>query len=360
MRQINRYLIRHFLRILALTLAACIGLYLLVDFFEKVDNFIEVGARPADYLAYFLSSLPVIFVQVAPLSVLMSMVLTLGGLGRTSEITAMRAGGISLWQVVRPILFGVVGLTVFYLLVNELIAPLATRTHNRIVEYQLKGRPEPTLNSGHIWYRDGRRIINVVLALPRQQRLQGISLFELDENFQLTSRLQITELRFVAPHWHAAAARQFRFSPDTRELIDTQELTELTLDLGRTPADFSQADSRGGMDNAYTLWRDANKLQAEGFDTTSLRVDLHARLAAPFACIIMGFLGIPFAVRHQRGSSPALGIALSLLVGVAYFLLMSMALAFGYAGALPPLVAGWTANLIFLLIGLYLLLRMRE
>lgn len=361
MKQVNRYLTRYFFRILLLTLAACTGLYLLVDFFEKLDNFIEVGAAAGQYLIYFLSSLPVIFVQIAPLSVLMSMVLTLGGLGRTSEITAMRAGGISLWQIIYPLLLAVAGLTIFYLLVNELVAPLATRTHDRIVEYQLKGRPEPSLNAGHIWYRDGQRIINVVLALPEQKRLQGVSLYELDENFQLTRRLQVGELRFVSGGWHATAARQFRFAPDSQELIDIRELKDLTIDLGRSAEDFAQQTSkRGGMDSAYTLWRNVNKLQAEGFDTTSLRVDLQARLAAPFACFIMGLLGVPFALRYERGSSPALGIALSLLIGVAYFLLMSMSLAFGYAGALPPLIAGWAANLIFLLVSLYLLLRMRE
>jgi len=360
MNQVPLYLIRHFSQILALTLAACTGLYLLVDFFEKLDNFIEVGASAEQYLVYFFSSLPLIFVQIAPLSLLMSMVLTLGGLGRTSEITAMRAGGISLWQIIRPLLLAVAGLTIFYLLVNELVAPLATRTHNRIVEYQLKGRPEPSLTAGHIWYRDGQRIINVVLALPRQKRVQGVSLYTLNENFQLIRRLQINELRFVAPYWFAATAKEFRFAPESQELLDTQDLTDLTVDLGRTAEDFAQQTSkRGGMDNAYALWRDVNKFEAEGFDTTGLRVDLQARLAAPFACLIMGLLGVPFALRFERGSSPALGIALSLLIGVAYFLLMSKALAFGYAGALPPFIAGWTANLIFLLISLYLLLRMR-
>lgn len=360
MRQVNRYLTRHFLRILALTLAACIGLYLLVDFFEKVDNFIDVGAEPNQYLAYFLSSLPLIFVQIAPLSVLMSMVLTLGALGRTSEITAMRAAGIGLWQIIRPLLLLVVGLMVFYLLVNELVTPLAARTHERIVEYQLKGRPEPSLNAGHIWYRDGRRMINVGLALPQQKRLQGVSIYEVNENFQLLRRLHLPEVKFVDSVWRAATGKVFRFSPDTQELLDTQELKDLTIDLGRTVDDFAQAAGRGRTANIYALWRDVQKLEAEGFETTSLRVDLQARLAAPFSCLIMGLLGVPFALRHERGSSAALGVALSLLVGVAYFLLMSMSLAFGYSGALPPLVAGWIANLIFLLIGIYLMLRMRE
>ena len=74
----------------------------------------------------------------------------------------------------------------------------------------------------------------------------------------------------------------------------------------------------------------------------------------------MAFLGVPFSISRGRGSSIALGIGLSLAVGVGYFLLQSLTLAFGYSGALPPIVAGWAANLVFLLIGIYLLLRTQE
>ncbi len=200
MKQVDRYLLRHFLHVLGLTLCACVGIYLLVDFFEKAGDFIEYKAGAAQYLSYFLNSIPLISVQVAPLAILMSMVLTLGGLGRSNEITALRACGLSLWRIVQPLMLAVVCISVAYLLVNELLTPLNTRQLTRLLDYQLQGKTEPSLNSDRIWYRDGNRIINVALALPEQQRLQGVTVFELDRNFLLHRRLQVPELYFKDGH----------------------------------------------------------------------------------------------------------------------------------------------------------------
>jgi len=247
-----------------------------------------------------------------------------------------------------------------YLLVNELLTPLSTRQLTRLLEYQLKGRPEPSLNSDRIWYRDGNRIINVALALPEQKRLQGVSIFELDEDFQLHRRLQIPELRFRNGFWLAPRVKRRSFDRNFGDLNSTTMLIDQKIEIGRDPQDFVHAAEQHGMKSAWELWRSSRKLEAEGFDTTRLKVDLQTRLAAPAACLIMAFLGVPFSLRRGRGSSVALGIGLSLGIGVCYFLLLSLALAFGYSGALPPLASGWGANLIFLMLGVYLLLRTRE
>ncbi len=360
MKLADRYILRHFLRIFGLTLMACIGIYLLVDFFEKAGRFIEYKASSAQYVTYLANSLPLIAIQVTPLVILMSMVLTLGGLGRRNEITALRACGLSLWRIVRPLMLAVMLIAASYLLTNEILTPINTRQLTRLLEYQLQGKPEPSLNSDRIWYRDGSRIIKIALALPEKKLLQGISIFELNSDFKLHRRLQIPELGYQDNRWQAKTVKRRTFDPESGDLQAATLLTAQTIDLGRNPADFIRAIEQHGFKSAVELWQSSRKLAAEGFDTTRLRVDLHTRLAAPFACLIMAFLGIPFSLGRGRGSSVALGVGLSLAVGVAYFLLQSLALAFGYSGALPPYAAGWAANIIFLLLGVYLLLRARE
>lgn len=360
MNLIDRYLLRHFLHIFALTLMACVSIYLLVDFFEKAGNFIEHKAQPAQYLTYFLNSLPLIIVQVMPLVILMATVLTLGSLGRSNEITALRSCGLSLWRIVRPLVLSVGALAIGYLLINEVIAPISTRQLTRLLDYQLQGKPEPTFNSDRIWYRDGNHIIKVSLALPEKKLLQGVAIFELNRAFKLDKRLQIRELSYQQDHWVAASVKQRVFDPETGDLKSSTQLTNQRIDMGRTPQDFTMVIEQHGFRSAIDLWHSSRKLAAEGFDTTRLSVDLQTRLAAPFACIIMAFLGVPFSLGRERGSSIALGVGLSLAVGVGYFLLQSLALAFGYSGALPPIVAGWVANLIFMLLGIYLLLRAQE
>jgi lipopolysaccharide export system permease protein len=74
----------------------------------------------------------------------------------------------------------------------------------------------------------------------------------------------------------------------------------------------------------------------------------------------MGFLGVPFALQRGRNSNIALGIGLSLGIGIGYFIIQSLVTAFGYSNALPPLIAAWSANFIFLLMGIWLLLNVKE
>jgi lipopolysaccharide export system permease protein len=357
---IDRYILRHFLRIFGLTLMACIGIYLMVDFFEKAGDFIEHKARAGQYLTYLGNSLPLIAVQVAPLVILMSTVLTLGSLGHRNEITALRSCGLSLWRIVRPLMLAVAFIALAYLLINEVLTPISTRQLTRLLDYQLQGKPEPSLNSDRIWYRDGNRIIKVALALPEKKLLQGVSIFEMGDDFKLQQRQQITELRFRDKHWQARTLKQYGFDPLSGDLSSSTLLKNQTIELGREPEDFIRAVEQRGFKSAYDLWQSSRKLAAEGYDTTRLSVDLHTRLAAPAACLVMAFLGIPFSLKRERGSSIAMGVGLSLAVGVFYFLIQSLALAFGYSGALPAFAAGWAGNLIFLLLGIYLLLRTKD
>jgi lipopolysaccharide export system permease protein len=104
----------------------------------------------------------------------------------------------------------------------------------------------------------------------------------------------------------------------------------------------------------------ARKVESEGYDATRYRVDLQAQTATPFACVVMAFLGIPFALSKGRGASLAAGIAISVGIGVTYFILQAALQAFGYSGVLPPVVAAWSANLLFTLLGAWLLLLARE
>lgn len=360
MKLIHRYLLSHFLRILTLTLGAFVGIYLLIDFFEKIGDFLDHHAAAGHYATFFVNSIPVIISQVLPLAVLMTMVLTLGSLSRTNEITAMRSCGLSLWHIISSLLLLSLLVSGLQLAVSEYLVPVNARNLNQLLDVELKGKSRQSLPQGKIWYRDQGRIINIALAEPEDQQLQGISIFELDSAARLTRRLSIAQASFQQGSWLAPRASEQRFDAESGDLLSSSELLNLQLDLGRTPEDFATGVPKNNELNYRQLAQMAKKLEAEGFDATRVKVDMHGRLAAPFTCLIMGFLGVPFALQRGRGASIALGIGLSLAIGVIYFILQSLVLAFGYSGALPPLVAAWAANLIFLMIGTWLLLSTRS
>jgi lipopolysaccharide export system permease protein len=360
MKTLNRFLLRHFIRILSLCVSAFISIYLLIDFFEKVDDFIDHKATIGDYLVYLSNNIPLIFTQILPLAILTTMVLTLGGLSRTNEITAMRACGVSLWRIVQPLMSLALLLSILLLLLNEFVIPWNSEQLNTLLEVKLKGKSQVQLTRNEIWYRSNNRIINIAIAQPQKLQLQGIVIFTFDEHQKIKKRQDIALANFKNGGWQTANLVERIFDSRSGDMLEVNRLENPVLSLDRSPEDFSGREDMNNELNFRQLLTVAKKLEQEGYDSTRQRVDMHNRIAAPFTCLIMGFLGVPFALQRGRNSNIALGIGLSLGIGVIYFIIQSLVTAFGYSNALPPLVAAWTANFIFLLLGVWLLLNVNE
>lgn len=360
MKIMTRYLLSYFTRMLTLCSAAFVGIYLLIDFFEKVDDFIDHKAAPWDYLSYLINSVPFIFSQILPLAILTAVVLTLGGLGRTNEVTAMRACGISLWKVVQPFMLSALVLSFALLLLNEYVVPWNTKQLNNLLEVKLKGKQHLQLTHQEVWYRQRERIINIALADPLKKTLHGITIFTFNEQQQLIKREDIPTAKFSDHTWVANNLKTRIFSAQTGDLEQTSNSSSQKLTIDRNPEDFSNRQELNNELGVRKLSTLAAKLEHEGYDATHQRVDMHTRVAAPFTCLIMGFLGVPFALQRGRNSNIALGIGLSLGVGITYFIIQSLVTAFGYSNALPPFLAAWAANFIFLLLGVWLLLNVKE
>ena len=359
MKLLNHYILSGFFRVLFLSLGAFVGLYLLVDFFERADDFIEHQAQVSQYLFYFALKVPMIATQVIPLAVLMSAFMTLGGLTRTNELTAMQAGGISLLRITAPLVGCALLIALAVLATNEYLVPLSTRQGNRILEVEVKGQPAANLQRERLWFREGDTLVHIRLAIPEGAALRGVSLFELDENFRLRSRIDAAGGEYSTAGWlfHDVTIREF--SPESRELVRSESLPEAVLPLARTPQEFRVVPSKNMELGFRDLRALSRKLQEEGYDAIRHRVDMHSRLAAPFATVVMAFLGIPFALRKGRGASLALGITISVGIGVAFHLLNATLMALGYSGVFPPLMAAWAANFLFLLFGSWLLVLAR-
>jgi len=238
--------------------------------------------------------------------------------------------------------------------------PLNAKALNQLLEVKLKGQQQVSLTRDEIWYRDAERIIKITLANPAQHTLEGVSIFNVDRNSLLRERLEIPRLVYRDGRWQAKQLKRRSFDPQTGDLLATADEKDRPLEIGRTPQDFAVSEKSNNELNFRQLQRLVKRLELEGYDTTRHQVDMHNRLAAPFTCLIMAFLGVPFALQRGRASNIALGIGLSLAIGVVYFILQSTLTAFGYSAALPPVVAAWTSNILFLMVGVWMLLSVKE
>lgn len=353
---LDNYIRRKFIYYFLLAVTAFSGTYLLIDFIEKVDNFIDKSVPLTTLLFYLLISLPVIFIRVAPLAILMAAFMTIGSLSRTGEITAMRAGGLSLIRISRPLFTLTLVITLGTILIQELIVPLSTRTMKEIWNVQIQGEARPQMVRDKIWYRSGNQMIYIDRAETAAGRLRNITIFDLNERFNITKRFDAERAVFKDNRWLFYNTIDRRFDPKSGELSNQLSATETHIPFQKTPENFKHVEAVLGELTFIDLYHEIDKLRDEGYSTIRHQVNMQTHLAAPFASIVMVLLGIPFALHRGRSASLASGIVISILVGVAYFILDSIATAFGYSGILSPIIATWASNILFILIGLWFIL----
>jgi len=359
MRLLDRYLSHSFLHIFGLALAAFGGIYLLAEIIEKIDDFFEHSAAFGDYLIYFSCRIPGIMIEIVPLAVLLATFLSLGSMARNNELTAIRASGIGLLRTSAPLLCGALIIAAVTLASDNWLVPLSTRVARHTLEVKVKGNPSWSLRGENIWLREEGRLIHIALALPSEERLEGVTLFNLNQNGMPTARLEADEVIFREGEWYTEKATRFRFKPGgSTELLENLE--HQTLPMEYRPTQFSQRKPRRHELGIGDLHRLKRRLQRSGLDSRRVEVDFQARIAHGLTCLVMAFLGIPFALQRQRGGNIALGIGLSLGLGIGFFLLHATLLAFGYGNVLPPIIAAWATNLIFTMLGILLVISVKE
>ena len=97
-------------------------------------------------------------------------------------------------------------------------------------------------------------------------------------------------------------------------------------------------------------------MQQDGYDNTKYIVDMNLKLAFPFIILVMIVIGVPISIRVEKGGIP---LAVSFGIGLCFLYMATLGLArsLGYANVFPPFLAAWVANVIFMLLGLYLMMQ---
>jgi lipopolysaccharide export system permease protein len=329
--------------------------YLIADFSDRIDDFLKHEAPIGAIIRYFLVKIPLIVNEVLPIAVLAAMLLSLGGLSRQNELTAMRASGLSSAQIVTPLLAICLALSAIVFLWNEKVVPhFATRAHYINTVEIKKRQMQGLLGDQQIWAHGQDTFYNIQSFDVRTSSLVGVTIYPIDTEFHLKGLIEIPRVRWDGEAWRYKSGFERRFTPSGE--IETIALTGGTLELQEKPADLMAA-RRDAEEFSYRELRELiDDLRKKGLDTTEYVVDLELKLAVPFICAVMGLIAMPIGMRSLRSSSLANNMGVGLLIGASYWFVLALAVSLGHSGALPPIVSAWTANGIFAGIGLFLLL----
>lgn len=352
MKIIPRYILKHLLPIFGLALLAFVGLYLVIDFFEKVDDLLEKRVPVDDVLLYFLYKLPLVTVQGIPMTLLLSTLIALGILKRNRELIALRAAGIHTIRYAGPIVLTALAIAMLQFGLGETVARTLNQKAQVIWQEHVQKRKQAlSWSQENVWYH-GQNVIYQIRVHDRNlQTLEKVSLFFLDDQFRLTQRLDAKRLRWAGSGWIAEEGLALQFSGED---IQQEWFEERALNLPETLDDFSSLATLPEELDWLDLYRYTQKIRKEGYNAIPYEVELHMRAAAPVTTLLLTLLGITLALRQGLHGGIAAGIGIALLMASIYMALTHLGSSLAIAGILPPIVGVWSGNVIFGALALYL------
>jgi len=303
---------------------------------------------------YFAFKLPLVVTQVTPFAVLVGSLVGLGLLARQNEFVALRACGVSVWQIALPLFVLATGVSVAAFAWNETVVPYSARQWHTIENLEIKKRGAASVFTGReVWYHGRAGFYDIERVSPRRRTLYGLTVYQLDDDFRPRRMIEAESAVWDGGRWQLSGARTVEFAGDGPH--ETPDVPPNFV-LPETLEDFRAVEVDPEELSYAMLRRQMKELRRKGVDTSESAVDLHLKLALPAASLVMMLLAVPLAAAGTRLTSFASSLGLGFAVGFSYFVLVAFARALGQSGALPPVVAAWAANALFALVGGFYLL----
>ena len=383
---LDDYVLREFATNLGLVLLTFAMLFLIFTFFELIGDIIRNRTPLVTVGDYLLNLIPYILYNTTPLCVLVAILITFGALNRSSELTAMKATGVSIYRLIIPVLVLCAAIAAGLFAFDQFYLPAANRRQESLratikgkpaqtflrpdrkwisgqiatsptsLEFQLPGAQNRFAHSAHP--AEPTRIFYYQFFDPDKNVFANITVFEFSPvSFTLQRRI------FAASaHWDEHAGQwifengwERAFAGDTTLSFHTFSLSTFP-DIREQPSYFKKED-RPSQEMSYSeLARYISDLSQSGFDTMRLRVQLNRKLAYPLITLVMAVLAIPFALSMgKRGGLASIAAAIGL--AIAYWVVAGIFEAMGNVNTLPAMLAAWSPDLLFGITGAYLLLR---
>jgi LPS export ABC transporter permease LptG/LPS export ABC transporter permease LptF len=363
-RILDKYVVSEFLNIFFLVLAGFVVLILVFTVFDLLKDILSHDIGWLIVGQYLINLTPSMIYQITPLAVLIAVLVTFGVLNRNSEIIAMKASGISLYRLMIPIIAIAILMSASLFVFDQYYLPQANQRQEAL-RNTIKGKPPQTvLHPEQNWIYgqpnpgEPDRIFYYQFFDSGRNEFANLSIFEFDPaTFALSRRI------FAARAVWDSETDSWRFlngwqrDIDGANVSDYREFLKTSFaEIHEAPGYFQKESKKAQEMNFGQLESYIGDLSQSGFDTMRLRVELWHKLSYPLMAVVMAALAIPFALSMGRRGSLT-GIAVAIAVTLAYFVVDGLFGALGNVNYLPAALAAWSSDLLFGLVGGYLLLR---
>lgn len=353
MKIFTRYICKEFFKLFIICLVIFLSIYLVVDFFEKIDNFLGVNIGKDIIALYFLYKLPYIITQMIPVAVLISVIILFCQMKKNNEITALKSCGIHLVKIFSALFVLGVFMSLLMFITSEMIVPVMSEKSNEIWDVKVENRDYAFFHdSNHIWYKAKDAIYSISHFDRKKNIIYNPVFYFFDPAFHLVRRVDGLRGVWAGNSWKIEdGIIQERTGSGG---YDSREFRHLYLEIPEKPETFGRSVIRPEDMSYGQMKRFAAKVKEEGYDNGRYLVDLNLKIALPFICFIFIIIGIPVSLFVPKGGTP---LAVTAGVGLCfiYMVLSGFFRSLGISGTIPPVLSAWTPNIIFLFFSMFLI-----
>jgi lipopolysaccharide export system permease protein len=360
MKILTKYLLKNLMLPLLYCMLGFTLIFIINDLSDNFSDFLKSDIRPLEILYYYGLVLPPVIVLILPACLLLAMLYSLSNLTRHSEITAMRAGGVSIYRIVMPFIGVGIMATLLSGLLNEVVVPDSAYRAKQFLEFQKQNRMEETYFADNIGLKRGRHVWHIQKLDTRDRSMYNVELVEQREDNSDAVKYQAEKALWLDGRWWFMDLTVQRYAPNgdlsgAPEIILQKEMR----DIAETPQTFLAEIKDPQYLSSREMMRYLDAQTGISTDTRArLKVDLHARMAAPLVCLLITIIGVPVGAHTgRRGAFAGIMLALTLFFGIYILQLVSQAL--GKQEIIPAWLGGWLPTIVFGSIAPFMIHKMR-
>jgi lipopolysaccharide export system permease protein len=365
MKLIDRYLGRQLIVNLLFAIAVLSFVLVIGNIFRKLLPLLVNHDLPIEYLLGFIAYvLPFSLIFTIPWGLLTAVLLVFGRLSADNELTALRSNGVSITRICIPLVGIAVLCTLASLWINIYVAPAAQEEMRSTVFNLATHNPMALFGSDQVIDQfPGRKIY---VGKKEGNQLENILVFESNEQsipMKVThARIGMLETdlpnrRILMHLYNARYSQRDEVDPyDLRRMRDGINVAEGTLPISLE--DLYEKEKRRAGRGMLSVQQLLEQLKDEDPKMrSSSRTEINKRLSFPMACLVFALVGVPLGITAQRRET-FFGFAMSLVVGVFYFLFIIIADTLRSNAKLHPELLVWFPNVLFLGLGFWLFRRL--
>lgn len=361
MNRLDRYLMQRFAFSFVWSTLAFWVIFIIVHLVEHLDDFIDKGA-PAKYVAlYYIYFSPFVIVLVMPIAVLLATLFSVGFLSKRNELLAMRASGASLLRLSMPLLLLGLVVTGSLMVVGETIYPAAEAKRAEMEDQFIKRSTSNSPGIVHDLFATGLEGRKFYFRTFSADKGSGSDVtVQTTRDGRVTEMWEIKDLRYVDSVWMGFDGRQRSFTGSGDSVSQYTPFDRRAFgNWHETPEDFVRKRINPERVSYTQLKATIARMRSVGGDTTVEDTELQLKLAFPFLSFLVVLVGFPIAARSKQ-TGMALNFGIALGVTFALRVLIEVFRSLGHNGDVPAWLAAWAPNIVCLIAGVVILLRVRK